>query len=337
MLKDVDLQKYQEDGFLVVHHFFTQDQVQLLLENWRVALAQIQSGEASLERVDRFLFGTLPSVIANLYKDEKLVEVAHQVLRTQDIALYMTRILMKDERWNGAVATHQEVPYFHGGMNKLVAFVPLQTHNEMTGGLKLVKGSHRYGNLGRGAIEHEQFPDLEVVSPSLEVGDVMFMDFCTWHYSEAAKISCNRPLMQIAYQPATDGSYYSLEGPTLVSGQWQTRYFTKFGDRILQDVAAPGEIELKKKDAEIAQLKADLEQAEAHYHAEIAQLKANLEQAEAHYQTCLNQQAGMMAQLEGLEAIAQITRSQIAAMESSKFWKLRNSWLRLKQLVRPEK
>lgn len=320
MLKHADVQKYQEDGFLVVHNFFTAHQVQLLLENWQVALAQIRSGTAQLQRVDRFLLGSLPMVIAGLYKDEKLVEVAHQILNTNDVALYMNRILIKDEQWNGPVATHQDMPYFHGGTHKLVAFVPLQTHNDSTGGLKLIKGSHRLGNLGvRGAIQHEQFPELKVVSPSLEVGDVLFMDFLTWHYSEAAKIPCERPLMQIAYQPATDGSYYSLEAPTLVSGQWQTTYFTKFGEGIVQDVALPGENELRKKDSEIAQLKVELEQTQVEY------------------QTCLNQTDEMAAQIKELEAIVQATQSRIETMESSKFWKLRNSWLQLKQLVRPGK
>lgn len=299
MLKDADIQKYQEDGFLVVHHFFTQHQVQLLLENWRAALTQIQSGEAELQRVDRFLFGTLPTVIASLYKDEQLVEIARRILNTDDVALYMNRILIKDERWNGSVAAHQDMPYFHGNPRKLVAFVPLQTHNDSTGGLKLIKGSHHFGNLGiRGTIQHDQFPGLEVVSPALEVGDVLFMDFLTWHYSEEAKVACDRPLMQITYQPATDGSYYGLDAPTLVSGQWQTQHFTKFGEGIVQDTVLPGEHELRKKDAEIAQLKAELEQAEAKY------------------QSCVGEQISLTAKIEQLEAIAQTTQSQITAMES---------------------
>lgn len=320
MLKDTDIQKYQEEGLLVVPNFFAQHQVQLLLENWQVAQAQIRSGEAQLQRVDRFLLGTLPMVIASLYKDEQLVEVARQLLNTNDIALYMNRILIKDEQWNGSVAIHQDMPYFHGETHKLVAFVPLQTHNDSTGGLKLIKQSHRFGNLGmRGAIQHEQFPELEVVSPSLEVGDVLFMHFLTWHYSEEAKIQCDRPLMQIAYQPATDGSYYSLEAPTLVSGQWQTSYFTKFGEGIVQDVAPLGQDELSKKDLEITQLKAELEEVQADH------------------QICLHQQTEMAAHIQKLEAVMQLTQSRIEAMESSKFWQLRNSWLRLKQAVWPGK
>ncbi len=316
MLKDADIQKYQEDGFLIVSNFFGHHQIKLLLENWSVAQAQIQSGETQLQRVDRFLLGTLPPVIAGLYKDEQLVQVAGQVLDTNDIALYMNRILIKDEKWNAPVATHQDMPYFHGGTRKLAAFIPLQTHNDSTGGLKILKRSHQFGNLGmRGAIEHHQFSELEVVSPSLEVGDVLFMDFLTWHYSEAAKVECDRPLMQIAYQPATDGSYYSLEAPTLVSGEWQTTYFMALGQGIIQDMVLPGEDELRKKDSEIAQLKAELESSQAEY------------------QTCLRQQHALVSQLQVLQSDMECVQSKIEGTESSKFWKLRNSWLRLKQSI----
>jgi hypothetical protein len=319
MLKDADIQKFREEGFLVAHQFFTPAQVDLLLENWQIAHAQIQAGEA-LERVDRFLRGSMPLAIATLYKDENLVAVARQVLQTNDIALYMNRILIKDARWNGSVATHQDLPYFHGGANKFVAFIPLQPHNEQTGGLKLVKGSHHYGNLGmRGTIQHEHFPELDTVAPALEVGDVLFMDFLTWHFSEAAQIPCDRPLMQIAYQSAADGSYFDLDAPTLVAGQWRTTHFLKLGEAIVQDVVLPGGNGQRPEEQEIARLKAELEQVTAQY------------------QASLNQQHDLTAQMAQLESRLQAYQAELAAMASSKFWKLRNSWLHLKQRVRPGK
>ncbi len=38
---------------------------------------------------------------------------------------------------------------------------------------------------------------------------------------------------------------------------------------------------------------------------------------------------------EDLQAILEVTRNQVAAMESSKFWQLRQRWLNLKQKIRP--
>jgi len=60
------------------------------------------------------------------------------------------------------------------------------------------------------------------------------MDFLTWHYSEDAAVPEDRPLMQITYQPSSDGSYggptLGVPKPTLVSGRWITEYFAAWGE-----------------------------------------------------------------------------------------------------------
>ena len=108
------------------------------------------------------------------------------------------------------------------------------------GGLIFLKGSHKYGNLQRGSIRREKFAAMEELAPDLEVGDVVLMDFLTWHHSEEAVVPGDRPLMQIAYRPSSDGSYagptIGVPKPTLVSGRWLTGHFAVWGESTIPDV-----------------------------------------------------------------------------------------------------
>mgnify|MGYP002777094894 CR=1 FL=1 len=310
MLSEAEIQQFQQDGVLIVRNLLSPEQVAAIKTDWQRARQAIsnQGQENHLSRVDRFVFGRLPATIQDLYKTEALVKIAQQLLREANIALYMTRLLIKDADWNGPVANHQDMPAFHGTMQKLSAFVPLQPHNPATGGLKVVKGSQRYGNLGVfGTIHLEAFPAMEIIEPSLDVGDVMFVDFLTWHYSEEATEPSERPLLQIAYQSAEDGAYYELEQPTLVAGEWKTEYFTRHGHGVTANAIAPGSAkEVQELTDRLAQVQQDLAgaiAAQTQAEREVQQLQAELNQA-------LN---------------------TVQAMKSSKFWKLRGAWTKLKK------
>lgn len=317
MFQDNDIQRFREDGFLIARDFFTHEQVRSLITGWKLSQAEIQSQTGHLQRSDRFVSGTLPSELGQLYQQESLLNATKIFLQEENIALYMNRLLVKDRHWNGSVANHQDMPYFHGSLHKLAVFIPLQPHNETTGGMRFIRGSHRFGNLGvRGTISTDQFPLMDVVTPSLEVGDVLFMDFLTWHYSEEATILSDRPVLQLAYQSAKDGSYFQLPQPTLVCGQWQTSYFIPFGHGISQDVAAPSANALAESQQRVADLELQLQKVQADF-------------AQFLQQASLNE-----AQLKQLEADLDQSRSQVAAIENSKLWKVKLVLKHLKKLSR---
>lgn len=304
MLREDDIQQFDQDGVLIVRNVFKPAEVERMQAAWTEARQLLHHGDdGQLRRVDRFIFGSLPIGIRELYQTAALVQMVQQLLGSTDIALYMSRMLVKDRHWNEGVENHQDLPAFHGSPDKISAFVPLQAHNEATGGLKVVKGSHFYGNLGiLGTIHLEQFPPMEILTPALEVGDVMFLNFLTWHYSEPATVETDRPLLQIAYQHSSDGAYYELDAPTLVSGQWQTRYFTRHGYGLTKNVLQPGEGHI------VYELNAQLEQSVA----DRLQLESQLTQSRAELNRAL---------------------SRIQAMETSKFWQARSTWMRLKKTL----
>jgi Phytanoyl-CoA dioxygenase (PhyH) len=233
-----DLEEYVDRGVVVLPRFLDAPTVSALNDAWDTLKRDFLS--ASMERNARFLFGTLPGPIGQLYAHSSLVSLVRSVIGP-DLALYMNRVLLKDEHWGGAVAIHQDMPYFTGGQDKVSIFVPLQpTQAEGgNGGLKFVVGSHKYGALSRGAIDRSCFETMPEVAPSLEVGDIVVMNFMTWHYSEDAVVPDDRPLMQIVYQPSSDGSFggpkLGVAEPMLVSGSWKTRHFAEWNRGIIPD------------------------------------------------------------------------------------------------------
>lgn len=314
----VNKEEYREDGFAVVRRVFEPREMEGFQGAWRDIKMKMQSGELSLQRNARFVIGRLPDPLGSICRHSHLVAIARQLLG-EDLALYYNRLLVKDKVWSGAVEIHQDMPFFHGHTNKLSVFVPLAPFNESTGGLKILTGSHRWGNLGvRGAIKINEFPAMRLACPAVEPGDILLMDFLTWHYSEAPTVPCERPVLQIVYQPADDGSYVKegLEEPTLVSGEWRTTHFTPLGHGIEPYQVAPPPP--ASTDHEAAQLRAQVAEREA----EITVLKESMEG--------LRQQCASWAgERQELTAFRQ-------AVEASAGWRLLNSWRRLRDRVAPE-
>lgn len=216
-------EELKRDGVTVVRNLFSEAYVDRMRQDMEIVHFGLKSGE--LNREARFVAGKLPDTLdaSGVPFRPELVSPIRVLLETENVALYFCRLLLKDSTWAGAVELHQDLPYFHGGYRKISAFVPLAQMRANDGGLCFVKGSHNFGMLERGSINREAFAPLEDLRPDVEPGDVVFMDFLTWHYSGPGK--SERPLMQITFQPATDGSFCG--SPILVSGEWQTTYFSE--------------------------------------------------------------------------------------------------------------
>jgi hypothetical protein len=233
-----DREAYEADGVVVMRRVFTPADVETLREGWRNLKSSME--QHGLQRQARFVFGVLPEPIVSVWQHPTLLRIV-KTLIGNDLALYMNRLLVKDEHWTGPIVIHQDMPYFNGGLQKVSVFVPLEPTQADggNGGLKFVLGSHRYGNLERGAINREQWDPMPELAPSLDVGDIVVMNFLTWHYSEHPVVPSDRPLLQLAYQPSDDGSFagqpFGVAAPTLVSGTWKTRHFAELRKGITPD------------------------------------------------------------------------------------------------------
>lgn len=310
MLTDAQIQQFKEDGFILIPGLIDPQHTENLVSAWHSVKQELQANTGRYRRSDRFVEGDFPPILDKIYEYPGLVQAAIKLLNEQNIAIYLRNFLLKDENWDGQVHTHQDMPYASGSQQKLIAFVPLQPQNEANGGLKLLKGTHKYGNIGiRGTIHPECFDGVETLCPSLNVGDVLIIDVLLWHYSERRMGGSDRPMLQIMYQSAKDGTYAGLEQPTLVAGEWQTSHFMPYQKGITPDLTTY-QLNYQQQVDNLQQEVVSLRQQVDSLQVTIQQRQTHLEQAQAE-----------MSQLQ----------AQVRAMESSKFWRMRSQWVQLKR------
>lgn len=198
---------FQRDGFCVLRSHMSPS----LADHW----VQLSRGYL---RHARFVTG-FGGPLGELWKHPNLIDIARDIIGSEPV-LFMNRILLKDQQWNQAVSVHQDYPYFDPNWgNKLSIFVPLAPVNADNGGLFFVKGSPKHGVMERGTIQLEKFPVMPHECPDLQPGDIVLMDFLTWHYSLKGTSSAERPLMQIVYRASeTRSSYLAPMIPCKIEG-----------------------------------------------------------------------------------------------------------------------
>jgi len=103
----------------------------------------------------------------------------------EGIGIYNIRIVKKDEFDISPVFLHQDVGYQYGSLDRYSLFIPLSKCYDDNGGLSFVPGSHNFGYLGdAGAIKESLIPlDLKIITPKVDVGDIIIMNSYTWHSS----------------------------------------------------------------------------------------------------------------------------------------------------------
>jgi hypothetical protein len=170
----------------------------------------------------------LPDKLANIYKNDIILDVAEQVFG-KNVALLNHRFVIKDKFSPGEIFLHHDYCYHIGNPNKASFFVPLSYAGKKNGGLTFYLGTHKYGYLGdAGEIDPDSFPDSwPQFTPELEPGDFSIMNSLLWHKSGVNEIGVDRIVADIIYQPADDPS-----GKELVRGEWQTDVFIQHGNLI---------------------------------------------------------------------------------------------------------
>jgi len=193
---------FQSDGVVKLPGFLSIDLCAAMSLDWervQMALRGLPT-ELKLERRARFVTGTLPPRLDSLPYSASLMTLAESVCGGP-ARVYMNRLLLKDTHANAAVSIHQDLPYFDGG-NKLSLFIPLADAVFDDAPLVFVRGSHQFGVLPRGTVLREKFPPMADVCFEWELGDVIAMDFLTWHFSCKSESGRPRPALQIVYEAA---------------------------------------------------------------------------------------------------------------------------------------
>lgn len=214
---------FAKTGIFVVRQVIPTETLREWQTAWKGFTGELQAaGGRSVNRFNPVSVDEAPPpILADMHKHPALLDVIEQAFGP-DIALYNQRFVIKDASSRTPVFLHQDFCYHKGWPSKLSAFVALSPMNPDNGGMVFYPGTHQFGYLGdAGQINPDILEaDWPTLAPSLEPGDVAFMNSCTWHSSGPHVSGPDRVLADIIYQPADDPS-----GVALLRGQWQTDIF----------------------------------------------------------------------------------------------------------------
>ncbi len=122
------------------------------------------------------------------------------------IGIYNIRIVKKDADDISPVFLHQDVGYQYGSFNRYSFFIPLSRCYKENGGLSFVPGTHNFGYLGDvGAIKASLLPnDLNIITPTVDLGDVIVMNSYVWHRSGKNEENSDRIYYDIHLNSSSD-------------------------------------------------------------------------------------------------------------------------------------
>lgn len=178
------LEQYQQDGFLVVEKFFTETELQPVIDaiNGKVdrlantlkqrgaitdtfenegfltkltKLEQVAKGSATVLHTS----GLLPTELATLWSSPKLLAVMEQILGSEIAGHPVWNIRAKTPlNPLATVPWHQDTAYLAAGSEgtfQPTAWVPLVDANSINGSLQVIKGAHKHGRVMRHQLEKE--------------------------------------------------------------------------------------------------------------------------------------------------------------------------------------
>jgi Phytanoyl-CoA dioxygenase (PhyH) len=226
---DLIAEAFENDGYVIIRGALSAEEMAPVVEQWNRVRDALRAGETidGMRRDNFYIHGKLPGPSGEVFRHPAVTSVAQRLLGP-DVALYLNRLNVKDNAFTDLIHLHQDIPYFSGRVNKINFFVALQDINLNNGAMVYIPGSHHLGILDRSTLDIGAHPELEVLIPSLQPGDLVIADIRLWHSSVPNILGTDRVLLQMIFQPANDGSYYplSVPEPQLVTGQWKTDNFT---------------------------------------------------------------------------------------------------------------
>lgn len=161
-LTDEEVEKFDRDGFLLMHDLFSREEIEAILEEIPREFAQdsprrIREKSGAVRSV--FALHQTNELFGRLTRLARLVEPAQQLLRS-DVYVHQfkvnAKVALEGDQWEW----HQDFLYWHkeDGMptpRVLTATVFLQEVNDFNGPMLLIPGSHRRGMIDVSAQEIE--------------------------------------------------------------------------------------------------------------------------------------------------------------------------------------
>ncbi|MGV7002165.1 phytanoyl-CoA dioxygenase family protein [Priestia megaterium] len=230
MLSEDELIFFQNNGFLVIENFFSEEEMECMTS----AVSEVIAKKEHEQKKKGFYSGILNQHINtwkynNIFKgvslNSKIPQIAKMLLQTENIRLLQDHILIKPGKDSKATPWHQDFSYFPiNETSALTAWIPFHSVNENNGCLSYMPGTNNLGKLEKIHMYNHKSPLDEVNSQpfiaSLNVGSIVFHHSLTLHYAYPNITDMERMAYAIVYMK--DGvTYNGHRHPTIERGSFE--------------------------------------------------------------------------------------------------------------------
>ncbi|HZX58113.1 MAG TPA: phytanoyl-CoA dioxygenase family protein [Mucilaginibacter sp.] len=219
---------YDQDGYLLVKNFCTQDEINKLyktaIEDDAMRKNALDLNDQSGKKTRLSLWFTPGNdVFGYLTRTERMVRSVAQILDNDSpVCHFHSKLMQKEPKVGGAWEWHQDYGYWYKNQfmfpDQLISvMVALTAANKENGCLQVIKGSHKLGRVNHGFSGEQVGADMvmvdnalktmELVYCDLQPGDALFFHSNLLHRSEAnlsdhprwSIISCYSSQSNLAY------------------------------------------------------------------------------------------------------------------------------------------
>ncbi len=233
-LNQEQVTNYNENGFLMVPEFFSEEEMLRMLE---IARADLELMEGANDRLDRsgkvsrlsLRYDLQPSIYSAYARHRAIVEPMQQLIG-KEVFHYHHKMMLKEPRIGGAWEWHQDYGYWYNNflypdMASCMIFVDRATKEN--GCLQVIKGSQKLGRLDHGKAGDQTGADLqriEIIQNELDLvycemgpGSLLFFHSNLLHRSDANESEDSRWALICCYSAATNPTFR----PNADSGHYQ--------------------------------------------------------------------------------------------------------------------
>src|SRR6266496_145177 len=262
-LKEEQIQKYQDDGFIVIENFLGPEE----LDHWQKAVTtaveeragikipgkNIKTGEADGINEDSDYFAKVFDQLLNLWQtnamvkelmiDQRIGKMAAQLSGADGIRIWHDQALIK-RPWANPTAWHLDTPFWSFSDHRAISiWVALDDATLENGCLFLIPGSHKLTSFNKITIGRNMdgifdvYPQLKnsrPVAAPMKAGSCSFHNGLTVHGANANMTNGFRRAMTCAYMP--DGNTFNGEPNILPDAYLKS---LKIGDRLNNDEQNP--------------------------------------------------------------------------------------------------
>lgn len=202
-ISEQDISDFERDGAFVLRGVLDSRWIESMRRGIEIALldAEATFQERAASNQGRFHNGffhwTRNSYFRDFLMNSVLGEVAARFMRARQVNLFYDQLFVKEPKTPVETPWHSDRTYFPISGGKLISiWVPFDDVSSANGAVSFIKGSHRWPDLNERIAEIAErglnTEQCEMLTWSLDPGDLLLFDLCTIHGSGGNQSSSRR-------------------------------------------------------------------------------------------------------------------------------------------------